>query len=193
MSDLSKDKLEILRQSVLDAPVILKGEYHYFIHPLSDGVPSQSAELLEAARDLIHERVDWSSVDIILGIEAMGIPLAASLCLATGKPMVIGRKRQYGLPGETAIDQSTGYSKGSIFLNDISQGDRVFIVDDVISTGGTLLPILKGIDGIGATVADCWIVFEKGDGMNFVRSNGDWPLNSLVRISMDGSRVTLLD
>ena len=193
MSDLSKDKLEILRQSVLDAPVILKGEYHYFIHPLSDGVPSQSAELLEAARDLIHERVDWSSVDIILGIEAMGIPLAASLCLVTGKPMVIGRKRQYGLPGETAVDQSTGYSKGSIYLNDISQGDRVFIVDDVISTGGTLLPILKSIDGIGATVADCWIVFEKGDGMNFVRSNGDWPLNSLVRISMDGSRVTLLD
>ena len=193
MSDLSKDKLEILRQSVLDAPVILKGEYHYFIHPLSDGVPSQSAELLEAARDLIHERVDWSSVDIILGIEAMGIPLAASLCLTTGKPMVIGRKRQYGLPGETAIDQSTGYSKGSIFLNDINQGDRVFIVDDVISTGGTLLPILKGIDAIGATVADCWIVFEKGDGMDFVRSNGDWPLNSLVRISMDGSKVTLLD
>ena len=75
MSDLSKDKLEILRQSVLDAPVILKGEYHYFIHPLSDGVPSQSAELLEAARDLIHERVDWSSVDIILGIEAMGLSL----------------------------------------------------------------------------------------------------------------------
>ena len=69
----------------------------------------------------------------------------------------------------------------------------MFIVDDVISTGGTLLPILKSIDGIGATVADCWIVFEKGDGMNFVRSNGDWPLNSLVRISMDGSRVTLLD
>jgi len=171
----------------------MKGEYPYFIHPLSDGVPSQSAELLAAARDLIYENVDWSNVDIILGIEAMGIPLAAALCLKSGKPLVVGRKREYGLPGETAIDQSTGYSKGAIYLNDINEGDRVFVVDDVVSTGGTLLPILKAIDRIGAVVADCWIVFEKGEGMNFVRTQGDWPLNSLVRIQMDGNQVVLLE
>ena len=190
---MTVEKYDLLRQSVIDAPVVMKGEYAYFIHPLSDGVPQQSSELLAAARDLIHERVDWDSVDIILGIEAMGIPLAAALCLHSGKPLVIGRKREYGLPGETPIDQSTGYSKGAIYLNDIHKGDRVFIVDDVVSTGGTLLPILKGIDSIGAEVADCWIVFEKGEGMNYVRSHGDWPLNSLVRIEMQGDKVVLLD
>lgn len=186
-------RVEILRESVRTAPVIIKGEYPYFIHPLSDGVPIQSAELLAAARDLIYENVDWEKVDVILGIEAMGIPLAAALCLQSGKPLVIGRKRQYGLPGETLIDQTTGYSKGAIYLNDIHDGDRVFIVDDVVSTGGTLLPILQAIDRIGAIVADCWIVFEKGPGMDFVKSHGDWPLNSLVRIAMDGSKVVLLD
>ena len=190
---MSDDRFEILRRSIVEAPVIMKGEYPYFIHPLSDGVPIQSAELLAAARDLINENVDWSKIDVILGIEAMGIPLAAALCLHSGKPLVIGRKREYGLPGETPIDQSTGYSKGAIYLNDIHKGDRVFIVDDVVSTGGTLLPILKGIDSIGAEVADCWIVFEKGEGMNYVRSHGDWPLNSLVRIEMQGDKVVLLD
>ena len=156
---MSDERFEILRRSIVEAPVIMKGEYPYFIHPLSDGVPIQSAELLAAARDLINENVDWSKIDVILGIEAMGIPLAAALCLHSGKPLVIGRKREYGLPGETPIDQSTGYSKGAIYLNDIHKGDRVFVVDDVVSTGGTLLPILKGIDSIGAEVADCWIVF----------------------------------
>lgn len=190
---MSGDKYEILKQSVIDAPVVMRGDYPYFIHPLTDGVPSQTSELLAAARDLIFDKVDWDSVDIILGIEAMGIPLAAALCLKSGKPLVIGRKREYGLPGETAIDQSTGYSKGEIYLNDISEGDGVFIVDDVVSTGGTLLPILQAVDRIGATVSDCWIVFEKGNGMNFVRSQGEWPLNSLVRIEMDGSKVVVLD
>lgn len=190
---MSDERFEILRRSIVEAPVIMKGEYPYFIHPLSDGVPIQSAELLAAARDLINENVDWSKIDVILGIEAMGIPLAAALCLHSGKPLVIGRKREYGLPGETPIDQSTGYSKGAIYLNDIHEGDRVFIVDDVVSTGGTLLPILKGIDSIGAVVADCWIVFEKGEGMNYVRSHGDWPLNSLVRIEMQGNKVVLLE
>lgn len=186
-------RYDLLRQSVIDAPVVMKGDYAYFIHPLADGVPQQSAELLAAARDLIHQKIDWDNVDVILGIEAMGIPLATALSLSSGKPLVVGRKRKYGLPGEFSIDQTTGYSKGEIYLNDINQGDRVLLVDDVVSTGGTLLPILKAIDEIQAVVADCWIIFEKGEGMNMIRSSGNWPLNSLVRIKMDGEKVTLLD
>ena len=186
-------RVELLKDSVVKAPVVWKEGYPYFVHPLSDGVPRQSAELLSAARDLISEGVDWDSIDIILGIEAMGIPLAAALCLSSGKPLVIGRKRQYGLPGEVSIDQSTGYSKGEIFLNDIDQGARVLIVDDVVSTGGTLHPVLKAVEESGAIVQDCWIVFEKGEGMNNIRTSGDWPLNSLVRIEMQGDKIVVLE
>ena len=186
-------RVELLKESVANAPVVWKEGYPYFVHPLSDGVPRQSAELLSAARDLISENVDWDSIDIILGVEAMGIPLAAALCLSSGKPLVVGRKRAYGLPGEVAIDQSTGYSKGQIFLNDIEVGARVLIVDDVVSTGGTLHPILKAIEACGAIVQDCWIVFEKGDGMDKIRANGDWALNSLVKIEMIDGEITILD
>jgi adenine phosphoribosyltransferase len=186
-------RVELLKESVVNAPVVWKEGYPYFVHPLSDGVPRQSAELLSAARDLISESIDWNSIDIILGIEAMGIPLAAALCISSGKPLVIGRKRQYGLPGEVSIDQSTGYSKGEIFLNDIEKGARVLIVDDVVSTGGTLHPILKAIDSSGAIVQDCWIVFEKGEGMSNIRAKGDWPLNSLVRIEMQGDKIVVLE
>ena len=186
-------RVELLKDSVLKAPVVWKEGYPYFVHPLSDGVPRQTAELLTAAHDLVSENVDWDSVDIILGIEAMGIPLAAALCLSSGKPLVIGRKRQYGLPGEVAIDKSTGYSKGEIYLNDIDAGARVLIVDDVVSTGGTLLPILRALDQSGAVVQDCWIVFEKGEGMKKIRTEGNWPLNSLVRIEMQGDKIVLLD
>ena len=186
-------RVELLKDSVVNAPVVWKEGYPYFVHPLSDGVPRQSAELLSAARDLISEGVDWDSIDIILGIEAMGIPLAAALCLSSGKPLVIGRKRQYGLPGEIAIDQSTGYSKGEIFLNDIDVGARVLIVDDVVSTGGTLHPILKAVEESGAIVQDCWIVFEKGEGMNKIRATGSWPLNSLIRIEMQEDKIVVLE
>ena len=186
-------RVELLKDSVVKAPVVWKEGYPYFVHPLSDGVPRQSAELLRAARDLISEGVDWDSIDIILGLEAMGIPLAAALCLSSGKPLVIGRKRQYGLPGEVSIDQSTGYSKGEIFLNDIDKGARVLIVDDVVSTGGTLHPVLKAVEESGAIVQDCWIVFEKGEGMNNIRSSGNWPLNSLVRIEMQGDKIVVLE
>ena len=186
-------RVELLKESVVNAPVVWKEGYPYFVHPLSDGVPRQTSELLSAARDLVAENVDWESIDLILGIEAMGIPLAAALCLTSGKPLVIGRKRQYGLPGEVSIDQSTGYSKGEIYLNDIPKGARVLIVDDVVSTGGTLHPILQAVDRMGAIVQDCWIVFEKGDGMDKIRTTGDWPLNSLVKIEMQDEKIVILD
>jgi adenine phosphoribosyltransferase len=97
------------------------------------------------------------------------------------------------LPGEISIDQSTGYSKGEFFLNDIEKDARVLIVDDVVSTGGTLHPILKAVEANGAIVQDCWIVFEKGEGMNNIRASGDWPLNSLVRIEMQDDKIIVLE
>ena len=40
------DELELLRASLADSLIVSKGEYQYFVHPLSDGVP-----LVEAAAD----------------------------------------------------------------------------------------------------------------------------------------------
>ena len=171
----------------------MKGEYAYFVHPLTDGVPRQSADLLETARDLISQKVEWDNVDLILGIEAMGLPLASALSISSGKPLVIARKRAYGLEGETAINQSTGYSKGEIFLNDIQPNERILVVDDVVSTGGTIEPILQTIENIGAHIQDVHIIFEKGDGMDMLREKYGWKLSSLVRLRMDGKKIVLLD
>ena len=60
------------------------------------------------------------------------------------------------------MDQSTGYSKGAMYLNDVRPGERVLIVDDVLSTGGTLRAVIDGIRRCGAEVAQVVIVVEKG-------------------------------
>ena len=48
-----------------------------------------------------------------------------------------------------------------MFINNVRRGDRVVFVDDVISTGGTLLAIVKALRTLGAEVVDVLIVFEK--------------------------------
>ena len=137
------DAMEQLRASLKAAPVIWKGDYPYFIHPITDGVPRMDPAVLQAITELAQQRVNWSDVDVLLGIEAMGLPLTAPLSMATGVPLVIARKRSYGLPGEVGIDQTTGYSKGAMYLNDLKPGERVAIVDDVLSTGGTLEAVIE--------------------------------------------------
>ena len=84
----------------------------------------------------------------------MGLPLASLLSVATGIPTVVARKRSYGLDFETVVDQSTGYSKGSIWINDVKPGERILVVDDVISTGGTMKAVLNALEGMGAILAE---------------------------------------
>ena len=188
------DAMKELRASLQAAPVIWKGDYPYFIHPITDGVPRMDPEVLNAITKLVVDRVNWSNIDLILGIEAMGLPLTAPLSMATGLPLIIARKRSYGLEGEVEIDQSTGYSKGAMYLNDLKKGERIVILDDVLSTGGTLKAVIEGVRRAGAQVAEIVTVVEKGGGMK--RLQEDYPgirIQSLVRLEMDGAKVVLLD
>jgi adenine phosphoribosyltransferase len=186
--------LQRLRASLANAPVIWKGDYPYFIHPITDGVPRLDPEVLAAVTELCQQAIEWSTIDLILGIEAMGLPLTAPLSIRTGVPLVVGRKRSYGLEGEVVIDQATGYSKQPMYLNDIAPGERIAIVDDVLSTGGTLRAVIEGVKATGATVAHILVVVEKGPGLKQLQA--DYPgitIQSLVRLEMNGADVVLLD
>lgn len=186
------EALQKLQNSVLEAPVVWRGDYPYFIHPLTDGVPRQTSDLLSATRDLLLHRVDWDEVDLILSVEAMGLPLASVLSVATGIPTVVARKRSYGLEGERIIDQSTGYSKGEIWINDVNPGERVLVVDDVISTGGTMEPVIDALIDMGVKLSGVWTIFEKDRGMQDLIDKHGWPLHSLVRIEMVDGVVNVL-
>ena len=188
------ESLQRLKESLLAAPVIWKGEYPYFIHPLTDGVPRLDPSVLTAVVKIIETSVEWQSIDLILGIEAMGLPLTSPLSMRNNRPQVVVRKRSYGLEGEIAIDQSTGYSKGAMYLNDIKENERVLIVDDVLSTGGTLDAIIQGVEAIGADIQSVIVVVEKGPGLQKLQKK--YPhikISSIVRLEMDEGKVVLLD
>jgi adenine phosphoribosyltransferase len=108
--------------------------------------------------------------------------------------MVIARKRQYGLDGEIEINQETGYSKGSIFLNDIKPGERIAIIDDVLSTGGTIRSVIQGVKRTGAVIQNIVVVVEKGPGMRVLQNDyPDIKFDSLVKLEMEGEKVVILD
>ena len=121
------EPLSVLHDSLRGAPIIWKGEYPYFIHPISDGIPRMEASVLRATRDLIVSMVDWSKIDLVVSVEAMGLPLLAAVGEAAGKPTVVIRKRSYGMEGEVRVDVSTGYSESTTYINDIKAGELSLI------------------------------------------------------------------
>ena len=188
------DPLTILQDSLRGAPIIWKGDYPYFIHPISDGIPRMDPDVLRATRDLIISMVDWSKIDLIVSVEAMGLPLLAAVGEASGKPTVVIRKRSYGMEGEVEVNVSTGYSKSTTYIYDIKPGERILIVDDVISTGGTLEPILETIEGMGAKLQDIIIAIEKGEGRERLSvEKPEWPIRTLARIEIVDGRVEIIE
>lgn len=154
-----------LRASLDDVPIVDRGDYQYFIHPLTDGVPRVDPALLRDVASEVIRRVDFDEVDVILAPEAMGIHLATAVSLQVDVPVAIARKRSYDLPGEVSVAQVTGYSENELYINGIEPDDTVVVIDDVVSTGGTLSAITDALDAIGATLERFVVVFEKrGEG-----------------------------
>ncbi len=186
--------LRILQDSLLGAPIIWKGDYPYFIHPISDGIPRMEAKVLRATRDLIVSIVDWNEIDLIVSVEAMGLPLLAAVGDATGKPTVVIRKRPYGMEGEVSVNVSTGYSESTVYINDIKKGEKILIVDDVISTGGTLEPILQTLQNMGIILQDIIIAIEKGNGLERLKNERpEWPIRSLAKIEIIDGKVGIIE
>ena len=185
--------LEELKKSLVECPVIKKGDYHYFVHPISDGIPLVETKLLNSIMDYIVENCDLSQVNKIVGIESMGIPLATALSLRTNIPFVIIRKRSYGLDGEYKVYQETGYGKSELFINNIKPEDNILLIDDVVSTGGTLTSVIEALDDIGVNIVHIVLPIEKDDGKKIVEENTGKKLITLVKIKMVDGKVTIVD
>ncbi len=180
-----------LEKSLLDAPVIEKEGYHYFVHPISDGVPMLEPQLL---REIVVKIIRKADVDVdkIVTPAAMGIHISTAVSLMTDIPLVVVRKRQYGLEGEVALSQVTGYSENEMFVNDVDAGDRVLLLDDVLSTGGTLKGITGALEEIGAEIADIVAVIKKEGGGNELKDS-TYDVKTLINVDVEDREVVITD
>lgn len=184
--------MERLRQSLETAPIVEKEGYHYFVHPISDGIPKVDPRLLREVAVGIIRTVDIDDVDRIVTPAAMGIHLSTAVSLMTDVPVTVIRKRQYGLDGEVAISQRTGYSESEMYINDVTRGERVLVLDDVLSTGGTLVAVLDALDDIGVEVVDTVAVIEKVGGENRVEDAG-YEVKTLITVDVVAGEVVVTE
>jgi adenine phosphoribosyltransferase len=180
--------MDRLRESLHEAPIVDKDGYEYLVHPISNGVPMLDPALLREVVVAVMRDADLD-VDKIVAPEAMGIHLATALSLQTDIPLVVIRKRAYGLPDEVPLHKTTGYSASEMYINDVDPGDDLLIVDDLLSTGGTMAAICRALDDIGANVADIVVVIRKvGDS---AMDDLDHEVTSLLDVTVADGEVTV--
>ena len=124
-----------LTESLEKCPIVKRGEYNYFIHPVSDGVPIVEPSLLREVAVLMIKNLSLEGVTKIVVAEAMGIHIGVALSLMTEIPLTIIRKREYHTEGEISLHTTTRKLKA----------------------------ILEGIAEKGAEVADVLVVIKRGE------------------------------
>ncbi|MGB8648064.1 MAG: phosphoribosyltransferase family protein [Anaerolineae bacterium] len=127
-------------------------------------------EIITAAAQGLAERLKDVEADVLVTAETKSIPLIYHLALLTGKAWVILRKDFKPYMGQALSAETLSITTGkpqTLFLDEKDQqllnGKRVILVDDVISTGSTLQGMRLLMDKAGASVVAEAAVFTEGE------------------------------
>ncbi len=120
-----------------------------------------------AAEELLKKCGDF---DIILTAESKGIPLAYEMARQCGKPYVVARKsiKLYMTdPISVKVKSITTANEQVLHLSAekaaMIRGKRVLLLDDVISTGESLIALEKLVNAAGGNIAAEAAVLAEGD------------------------------
>ena len=112
--------------------------------------------------------------DVMITAESKGIPLIHAMCRIAGENRyVLARKSvklymkdvvECGTKSITTSNMQTLYLDGSDA--EYLKGKRVLIVDDVISTGGSLLSLENLVEQSGGIIAGKMTILAEGDAIN---------------------------
>lgn len=122
-------------------------------------------------------------IDALVTPEVKALPLAHVISRVTGKPYIVIRKTQkpYMIApvAREVVSITTGKPQLLVLDGldvDKVRGKKVAIVDDVVSSGGTLASLTDIIEEVGGTVAAVVAVFTEGAERPEVISLGHLPL-----------------
>ncbi|MEU1851728.1 adenine phosphoribosyltransferase [Streptomyces sp. NPDC019990] len=117
-----------------------------------------------ALTDALAEIAERCGATKVVGLEARGFILGAPVAVRAGLGFIPVRKAGK-LPGATlaqAYDLEYGSAEIEVHAEDLTGGDRVLIVDDVLATGGTAEASAQLIRRAGADVAGLAVLMELG-------------------------------
>ena len=125
--------------------------------------------------------LESNSVDKILALDARGFLFGAALAHQQKIPLVLARKKGK-LPGE-CVSQTYqleyGEAEFELQKTAVSENEKVFIVDDVLATGGTAAAAVSLVEQLGGVVCLFGFVIEL-EALNGRAKLGDVEILTLV-------------
>ena len=134
---------------------------------------STDPKVLYLISEMMAEKIQIKGlkIDRIAGVVLGSVPLAAALSLATGIPYVMVRK------------EKKDHGTGKLIEGVLNAGDRVLVVEDVITSAGSIISAIGTLRAAGAVVTNVMSVIDREAGGPEALKDIGVTLHPLVRAS----------
>ncbi len=109
-------------------------------------------EILSKVAEIIIEKLDTHEIDKIAGPALGAIPIVTAVSIVSSIPMLMIRKAK------------KDYGTSELIEGDLQKGDRVIILEDVTTTGNSLIKAVKAVLGNGGFVKKAFVIVDRNEG-----------------------------
>jgi adenine/guanine phosphoribosyltransferase-like PRPP-binding protein len=134
-------------------------------HPLDGRSGAMDPGELAAAVRRLADLMDLKEVDYVLGFPEGGSVPAFAFAHAVGRPLVLSTRLDFALPGVSEIVFHVTHSPfGRIHrIHGLKSGDRVVIVEDEVTSGGTLVSAVRALRAAGVQISQAGALLAVDD------------------------------
>jgi adenine phosphoribosyltransferase len=165
--------------------------FEFFPTAITDNIPPLEPRLSHAVCLLSRFHLEHvAEATLGVGEEDRGAMIISDLLLSHDLARTLARWTPTGAPGEIRVPLANEYvQEGSveIYLNGVTATDRVILVDDLISTGGTLVALVRAIRQSGAEILEIFTIGEKSEngGREHLFRETGLTIKTLLRTSLE--------
>jgi adenine phosphoribosyltransferase len=166
--------------------------FAFFPTSITDNIPPLQPELSEAVCFLSKLHLSHlSEATLGVGEEDRGAMIISDILLHHRLPRTLARWTPTGAPGEIAVPLVNEYipeeEQVRVFLNGVRPGDRIILIDDLISTGGTMVALIQAVQKTGAEILEIFTIGEKAEnrGREFVLQGTGLQVKTLLVTDME--------
>ncbi len=127
-------------------------------------------EILSTIAKLITDMIKEDDVDKVAGPALGAVPIATAVSLESEIPLLMIRK------------EKKGYGTSKLIEGELNEGDKVIVVEDVTTTGGSLLKAIKAIQDNGGIVKRAFVVVDRLEGAKENFDNENIILEPLINV-----------
>jgi len=109
-------------------------------------------QILKSIAKLVSSQINDIKIDKVAGPALGAVPIATAISLESSIPMLMIRKAK------------KDYGTSQLIEGELIEGDSVIVVEDVTTTGGSLIKAIRAIKDNGGIVEKAIVVVDRAEG-----------------------------